>query len=156
MDGETMTYRKQLTLNMEFLWSFVIRSRDKFICQRHGKDGIDCSGVLQAAHLVTRNVRGIKYDLRNGRCLCQSHHKFFTHRPELWNQVCLEEWKWDFEYLTDKKWQHPDTAIDREAKFSELMAPAIEYGYEFPEYLPKLEAIQKWIDKQQNSAANAF
>ena len=54
-----MTEQKQLTLNMEFLWSFCVRGRDGFRCQLYQKDHLKCAGVLQGAHIVTRNVKDV-------------------------------------------------------------------------------------------------
>lgn len=140
-----MTYQKQLRLNCEWLFSFVIRGRDRFICQLYGRDRIQCSGNLQAAHIVTRGVKGIKYDLRNAKCLCASHHKYYTHRPHEWDLIVMKLWPDAWEYLTQKKWQRLSTEIDKEGVFVELMLEAKKYENDFPEYIPKIRAIEAWI-----------
>jgi len=149
-----MNYKTQLTLYMEWLWSFDVRARDGFICQlnpavqQEAIDHLSCTGVLQGAHLITRNVKGIKFDLRNGRCLCQAHHKYYTHHPEQWARICVMLWRTDWEYLMDRKWRTPAFVIDREKVFANLMHEATVKIGDFPEYTPKLKSIINWMDDQ--------
>ena len=142
-----MTYAKQLTKNMEWLWSFIIRGRAEFRCQLYGMDHIVCKGNLQAAHLVTRGVKGIKYDRRNGRCICEAHHVYYTHKPEFWSRIASELWATDWLALTKEKWQEPDTAIDKDATFVELFLEAQPFVDKFPEYKPKMLSIAAWTKK---------
>ena len=141
-----MTERKQLTLNMEFLWSFCVRGRDGFRCQLHGRDHLKCRGGLQAAHIVTRGVKGIKFDLRNGKCLCDAHHKYYTHRVEFWTQLAGLLWPGEWQYVTMKKWQGQEFDFDREQVFAFLLAEAQKYKWQFVEYLPKLQTIEAWAE----------
>ena len=143
-----MTDAKLLTLNSEWLWSLCIRSRDRFICQLHGKDHLKCAGGLQAAHIVTRGVKGIKYELSNGKCLCNVHHKYYTHRVEFWCAIAARLWPNEWAYLTNKKWQEPSFDLDREAIFEELLLEAQKYKMEFVEYLPKIQEIERWWKKR--------
>jgi hypothetical protein len=142
-----MTYAKQLTLNMEWLWSFIIRARDGFCCQLHGMDAIKCGGGLQAAHLVTRGVKGTKFVLINGKCLCQAHHKYYTHRPEHWATIAQKLWPEEWNYVTKKKWLETSYGLDREQEFVGLMLEAQACIYNYPEYLPKLQRISDWVTK---------
>jgi hypothetical protein len=140
-----MTYAKTLTLNMEFLWSFVVRGRAGFKCELWGRDALACGGSLQAMHIVTRGVKGIKFDLRNGRCGCQRHHVYYTYHPEFWAVIAAKLWPDDWEYLNGKKWKGVETSIDREGVFVELRLEAQKYQWKFIEYLPKIQRIDAWI-----------
>jgi len=144
-----MTYKKELDLNLCWLWSFVIRSRAGFKCELYGKDDRQCFGNLQAAHIVTRGVKGIKFELRNGRCLCAAHHRYFTNRVEFWSAIVSRLWSEDWLYLTMKKWQEPTMDIDKEALFAELFLEAQKYIGTFHEYRPKLENIGHWATKEK-------
>jgi hypothetical protein len=141
-----MTEQKQLTLNMEFLWSFCVRGRDGFRCQLYQKDHLKCAGVLQGAHIVTRNVKGIKFVLSNGLCLCNTHHKYYTHRDGPWSAIVMENWPGLWERLNDKKWLELNYAIDRDEIFAALLAEAQKYKWQFVEYLPKLQTIEAWAE----------
>lgn len=142
-----MTYRKQLRLYSEWLWSFIIRSRAEFICEIRGEDHLECKGVLQAMHLVTRGVKGIKYDRVNGRCGCQAHHTYYTYNPHLWQSLCARLWPEEWQYLNQKKWQRLESAIDKEKTFTALLIEAQEYKFQFPEYLEKFEKIESWAEQ---------
>jgi hypothetical protein len=144
-----MTDAKLLTLNSEWLWSFCIRSRDRFICQLHGKDHLQCAGGLQAMHLVTRGVKGIKYELTNGKTGCQAHHVFYTYNPHLWIALCQKLWPSEWVYVTNKKWQEPAFDLDREAIFEELLQECQQYKREFFEFLPKIQEIETWAEKRK-------
>lgn len=134
---------------MEWLWSFNVRARAHFRCQLNGIDRIKCNGNLQGAHVVTRGVHGIKFNYRNGRCLCQAHHKYYTHHPEEWSQICAQVWKNDWDWLIQKKWQGVEPSIDNEQRFADMLLDAMDVVYEFPEYLPKVQAIANWATKRE-------
>lgn len=53
-------------------------------CFAAGEGAFPCSGVLQWCHIVRRGCRLIRHSPLNGVCMCQAHHKFYTHRPEAW------------------------------------------------------------------------
>jgi len=38
--------------------------------------GVGCKGPLNCHHLVTRNIRHLRHDVRNGVVLCAWHHQF--------------------------------------------------------------------------------
>ena len=60
-----------------------IRARDG---QCQAKDGRDCSGNLQCAHLISRSYKAIRTNPDNAVALCQGHHVFYTHRPLEWRE----------------------------------------------------------------------
>lgn len=139
----------QLRLNCEWLWSFVIRARVGFRCELSGDYKFKCKGNLQAAHVVTRGVKGIKYDTRNGRCLCAAHHKYYTHRPEFWADLASCRWSSDWAYLTEAKWQGVATSLDLNAIFLSLREDAEQYRPKFSEYEIKFHQIDTWHKERQ-------
>jgi hypothetical protein len=48
------------------------------------------SGPLQWAHGVSRSYRAVRWDLRNGFCLCAGCHAFFTYRPLEWTEWMIQ------------------------------------------------------------------
>lgn len=53
-------------------------------CFAAGEGGFPCSQVLQWCHIVRRGCRLIRHSPLNAVCMCSSHHKYYTHRPEEW------------------------------------------------------------------------
>lgn len=77
------------------LHSAIVRSRG--FCEYHAWISADplkpkkiegaplqCSGPLQAAHVVRRGSSGTRTDVENARCLCREHHTFLDHHPAEW------------------------------------------------------------------------
>jgi hypothetical protein len=56
----------------------IVRARGA--CEAEGEH----SGPLQWCHGFPRTYRAVRWDLRNGFCLCKKHHFFYTNRPEEW------------------------------------------------------------------------
>jgi hypothetical protein len=57
-------------------------------CELAGLDGIECSGPLAWAHIVSRSVLHMRYEPYNHLILCNSgHHWFYTHNPISWVRV---------------------------------------------------------------------
>jgi hypothetical protein len=55
-------------------------------------DGCDARTDLQWAHGFSRSYRKIRHDLRNGFCLCRSHHMGFTVNPIAWDDWLRAKW----------------------------------------------------------------
>lgn len=127
-----------------------MRARDDFRCQLNGKDHLKCAGQLQAAHIVTRGVHGIKYILDNGKTLCQAHHVYYTWRPQFWDALVQNLWPdlWQ-KFAVERKWQHLEYNLSRDEKFGELLALARLRVCDFSEYLPKLRQIEEWDKKRK-------
>jgi hypothetical protein len=134
-----LTEKALFTYHLEWLWSFFIRGRDGFICQIRNKDNRKCGGDLQAMHIVTRGVPGIKYDKLNGLCGCRDHHKYYTHHPEFWAALIQRHWPERWKYLNDEKWQkvHPD--IDRDAIYVDLLQCCEPFLTKFFEFRDKFQ-----------------
>ena len=50
-------------------------------CRAIGKFGIECSGRIEWAHIVSRSVGVIRWHPLNAYPLCSAHHRYFTQRP---------------------------------------------------------------------------
>jgi len=136
----------RLTKDAEQLWSLVIRGRAGFRCELYGIDHIRCSFVIEAMHIVTRGVRNIKYDQRNGRSGCTAHHKFYSHQRELWAALCMRLWPEDWEYLIQRKWHISKPRPIREV-IGELLPLAERYRVH---YLPhQIQALEKILERNR-------
>ena len=64
------------------LWSQAVRSRTGYTCEVCGLkrgDMVDGKAIkLDAHHILSKLIKNspLKYDIRNGVCLCSAHHKF--------------------------------------------------------------------------------
>lgn len=109
----------------DVLWRFIIKARADWKCELRGKDGIKCSDVIQAAHLITRGVKKIRHDLRNGRSLCSGHHVYFTMNEHQWRDVCDKYWKQDYDELN--LYRRTPSKPDLELVFQVLRIEAKQY-----------------------------
>jgi len=91
------------TEKLDTLWSKLVKIRARFkceVCKR--KDS-----QLNSHHIVGRTNRSLRWDLRNGVCLCVGHHKFLTQSahedPEWFRNWLMENRGEDFDYVNQKK-----------------------------------------------------
>ena len=88
------------------LWSICIHLKHAHTCAVDK----DCSGNLEAHHLITRSHRNTRHEITNGILLCSLHHKYSTelsphagpvgfgvwmekNRPEQWDWVICNRWR---------------------------------------------------------------
>jgi hypothetical protein len=65
------------------LFSKLIRSVG--YCQlREGAPEVECRGVLECCHIISKGYHAIRCDERNALAGCKAHHYYFTHRPIQW------------------------------------------------------------------------
>lgn len=69
---------KTLRNNADKLWSLFIRQRDGS-CRRCGREPGEVT--LQAAHVISRRYRAIRWDERNGLALCVGCHHWGHKNP---------------------------------------------------------------------------
>lgn len=69
---------KTLRDKADRLWSQLIRQRDG-ACRRCGRGQGEV--VLQAAHVISRRYKAIRWDDRNGICLCVGCHHWAHMQP---------------------------------------------------------------------------
>ena len=84
-----MTKKKRVVPPMKYcdlLWSIIIRAPGA--CELAGKDHLDCGGALQGMHIEERTSYELRHKLWNGLPGCQSHHFYYTHREQLWRELC--------------------------------------------------------------------
>ena len=79
---------KTLTAELDKLFSKYIRQHGKCEAAGYEYNGrvIACSDRLECAHLKSRRHKAIRWDPINARCLCNSHHRFFTEHPDEWTR----------------------------------------------------------------------
>ena len=80
VNKETKAYKnkviKKLKNKLLKLWSIKIRERAGNKCEF---DGCTTGNLLNAHHVENYITNPeLRYDLKNGVCVCQSHHKFFA------------------------------------------------------------------------------
>jgi hypothetical protein len=94
--------KKTLERKADRLWSKLVCR--KGYCEWCGKS----DGKLDAHHIMGRARKNLRWDLRNGVCLCFRCHRIKCHGtdPELAQEYLnwIKEYKADdWQYLTDKK-----------------------------------------------------
>lgn len=93
-------------LKEDIAWSFAVRERDHWTCQRCGSryppkkpgDGSSRSG-LDAAHIFSRRLKSLRHDLENGVSLCTGCHLSWAHYQPLefreWVRIWMGHKKYD-------------------------------------------------------------
>lgn len=73
------------------IWSMVVRAREHNRCEICG-----ARGVMNAHHIRTKKFMSTAYDLKNGVCLCPTHHRWSNEiAPHSDNCQAVENWlKW--------------------------------------------------------------
>jgi len=110
----------KLSKKLDEAWSLAVKKRAGYKCEVCGK-----TDILNSHHIVGRRNRRVRWDVRDGVCLCVKHHKFgieSAHEDPLWFREWLEDKRWeDYAYLYTvknqiKKW----TLEDMEKRLEEL------------------------------------
>lgn len=70
--------------------------RDLDTCQKFGEG--DCGGPLQWSHVITREVKALRWEEANSKVLCRDHHCWWGHHG---GQALL----W-FESKWPERWEH--------------------------------------------------
>ncbi len=112
----------KLSKKLDEAWSLAVKKKAGYKCE---VCGIGESGHLNSHHIVGRRNRRVRWDVRDGVCLCVKHHRFgieSAHEDPLWFREWLEDKRWeDYAYLYTiknqiKKW----TLEDMEEQLEEL------------------------------------
>jgi hypothetical protein len=77
--------RKSLTVTLDELWRRLVKIRDKGICRKCGKLG------LEAHHIMRRSIGALRFNIANGITLCPDHHSFAHNHPSEFRAWCAEE-----------------------------------------------------------------
>lgn len=103
---------KLLKKKLDLLWSQIVKKRAKFKCEICGKE----TG-LNAHHIISRSNHTLRWDLRNGCCLCVSCHSLGNHSahkdPQDFMLWVLANRTADYEYLLVKKNESFDKDYER-------------------------------------------
>lgn len=138
---------QEMKKHMDFLWSFIIRSRGKFKCALHSTDHIRCNNVMQGAHLITRRVAHTHWDLDNGVCLCSAHHVFYTYQPEAWGEACRKHFPEQWEAVNRDRWKNIKHADDLKEIFCDLLKMAQGAVGEYPDFYERVRRVEIWHNK---------
>ena len=104
--------KSQLGKKLDEAWSLAVKIKAGYRCEVCG-----AKSTLNSHHIVGRRNRMTRWDVKNGVCLCVSHHKFgieSAHEDPLWFKEWLEDKRWeDYAYLylvknQIKKWTLED------------------------------------------------
>lgn len=63
------------------------------------RDGVECEGYLQCAHIIGRGNYRLRWSPLNALCLCRTHHFHYTHRPHDWYAMMSFKYPERFERL---------------------------------------------------------
>ena len=80
------------------IFSKIVRTRDKFTCQRCGSVHLLNSSGLHNSHFFSRGKWNTRYDLENCESLCYGCHRYFDGHKN-------EYRKWKIKRLGKKKFE---------------------------------------------------
>ena len=60
-------------------WTLAVLERDQYTCQ---VAGCGANTNLDAAHIIPRTCRALRFDPDNGVALCRTHHQWFHSHPQ--------------------------------------------------------------------------
>lgn len=73
IDGLCVSHAEQLA---DKVFQAFVRERDDRCTGRHVLSEVDCTGGLQAAHVIGRGNHATRYDPENCHALCMAHHMY--------------------------------------------------------------------------------
>jgi len=93
---------KLIRTKLDKLWSELVKKQAGYKCEICGKDT-----QLNSHHIISRSNNTLRWDLRNGCCLCVSCHKFSRNSahndPIFFMSWLIANRLDDYNYLSDKK-----------------------------------------------------
>jgi hypothetical protein len=75
-----------MKLEADRLFGRIIRSRG--VCEAAGFDDVECNGVLQTMHLVSRRYLSVRFDEGNAAAGCGAHHLYLGLHPLAHERFC--------------------------------------------------------------------
>lgn len=107
------TKKQSLSKQCDILAGQIVRARG--YCQvGTALNGKPCGGSLQWSHGFSRSYRAVRWDQRNGFCVCRDHHAYTTYHDLEWKDWMRRELG---EELFDELWalalthQPPDLKV---------------------------------------------
>lgn len=102
-----MDTKKIVRKRLDKKWSLAVRSKGE--CEVCGKTADECQ--LHPHHAWGRKNLSTRWDLRNGVCLCATHHTMgnqSAHNNPIWFMDWMKENRpEDYNYLTEKMKETP-------------------------------------------------
>ena len=99
-------------------WGRVVKKRAGNKCEVCATEGKVTGGKLDPHHVVGKRNRRLRYDVRNGVCLCPKHHTLGNESAHQDGTVWFDNWMLDYrpddrDYLNEvrgeiKKWTLPE------------------------------------------------
>lgn len=86
--------QKSWTKRLDKAVGDIVRARGR--CQDPRLDHV-CKGPLQWCHGFSRRYHAVRWDTRNGFCLCAASHNYYTTHPIEWDSV-MRQLLGHFEY----------------------------------------------------------
>lgn len=86
------TKRRSLSTRCDSMWAQVVKAGGVCAARAAGFATVMCGGPLDAAHVVPRRHRSVRWDPSNGRALCRPHHSFFGSHEKAWRDFIGPEW----------------------------------------------------------------
>ena len=103
------------------MFSEIVRSVNN--CQLRGLDKIECRGVLQCMHIITRSNHNLRWDTANALCGCQAHHFYYTNQPWEWQEMIQKHFPDRYAYVNEWKNEIWDKDIDAIVEGLERVVP---------------------------------
>lgn len=88
-------------------------------CQAKGLDSINCGGMLQWCHIITRSNYRLRHEFYNSLCMCSGHHVYYTNHPWEWREFIEHNFPKHFEFV--------------QAHRNEILKGSVEYYSEIVE-----------------------
>jgi len=141
INKETKTYKnkiiKRLKNKLLSIWSLKIKERAGMKCE---VDGCSTGNLLNSHHVESYLLNSeLRYDLRNGVCLCQSHHKLIAqsfHKSFIFGyNLMTKKHPEDLQYLLNFKPTGEELTVEKleqkikemeELKFPQSILPTVQ------------------------------
>lgn len=92
--------QKSVRASCDRLWSQLVRARAEFCCERCGPE-VNVS-VLHAHHVYSRRDYRLRFEPRNGTCLCYRCHRWAEGFPFAFTDWFREHRADDVEFLAER------------------------------------------------------
>ncbi len=111
-------------------WSRLVKKRAGYRCEINDENCSD-QRKIQSHHIVSKQNRRLRYDLRNGVCLCRMHHT-------LGNQSAHKSPTWFYSWMIDNREEDWDYLLTVENEIKK---------WDLDEMIKLLEKYEKELKK---------
>lgn len=124
------TEREKLIKQVDDLWSIAVKVRAGYKCEISGKTNHQTR--LNSHHFITRDVKALRFDMKNGVCLGAGEHTLSRHSahkaPKWFEGQMLEVRHDDWNYCQEHKWDTKKWTIDELKEKKEELKRIISEG----------------------------